>query len=33
LPYDHLEGDGARFFKAAAELGLEGVVSKRAASR
>ena len=23
---DHLEGDGARFFKAAAELGLEGVV-------
>jgi ATP-dependent DNA ligase len=30
---DHLEGDGARFFKAAAKLGLEGVVSKRAASR
>jgi bifunctional non-homologous end joining protein LigD len=30
---DHLEGDGARFFKAAAELGLEGIVSKRAASR
>jgi bifunctional non-homologous end joining protein LigD len=30
---DHIEGDGARFFKAAAELGLEGIVSKRAASR
>jgi hypothetical protein len=30
---DHLEGDGARFLKAAAELGLEGIVSKRAASR
>jgi bifunctional non-homologous end joining protein LigD len=30
---DHVEGDGARFFKAAAELGLEGIVSKRAASR
>ncbi len=30
---DHLEGDGAKFFKAAAELGLEGIVSKRAASR
>ena len=24
---DHLEGDGNRFFKAAAELGLEGIVS------
>ena len=30
---DHVESDGARFFKAAAELGLEGIVSKRAASR
>jgi bifunctional non-homologous end joining protein LigD len=30
---DHVEGDGAGFFKAAAELGLEGIVSKRAASR
>src|SRR5262249_38323482 len=30
---DHVEGDGAKFFKAAAELGLEGIVSKRAASR
>ena len=30
---DHIEGDGARFFKATAELGLEGIVSKRAASR
>src|SRR5262245_61388654 len=30
---DHIEGDGATFFKAAAELGLEGIVSKRAASR
>jgi ATP-dependent DNA ligase len=30
---DHLEGDGARFFKAAVELGLEGIVSKRVASR
>jgi bifunctional non-homologous end joining protein LigD len=30
---DHVEGDGARFFKAAADLGLEGIVSKRAASR
>jgi bifunctional non-homologous end joining protein LigD len=29
---DHLEGDSAKFFKAAAELGLEGIVSKRAAS-
>ena len=29
---DHLECDGARFFKAAAELGLVGVVSKRAAT-
>jgi bifunctional non-homologous end joining protein LigD len=30
---DHVEGDGAKFFEAAAELGLEGIVSKRAASR
>src|SRR4051794_16287949 len=30
---DHVESDGARFFKAAAEIGLEGIVSKRAASR
>ena len=30
---DHLEGDGAKFFKAAADLGLEGIVSKRASSR
>jgi bifunctional non-homologous end joining protein LigD len=30
---DHLECDGVRFFEAAAELGLEGIVSKRAASR
>ena len=30
---DHIEVDGARFFKAAAEIGLEGIVSKRAASR
>jgi hypothetical protein len=30
---DHVEGDGAAFFKAAAELGLEGIVSKRMASR
>jgi bifunctional non-homologous end joining protein LigD len=29
---DHVEGGGARFFEAAAELGLEGIVSKRAAS-
>jgi bifunctional non-homologous end joining protein LigD len=29
---DHVDSDGARFFKAAAELGLEGIVSKRAAS-
>jgi bifunctional non-homologous end joining protein LigD len=27
---DHVEGDGTKFFKAAAELGLEGIVSKRA---
>ncbi|MBP7000964.1 MAG: DNA ligase D [Amaricoccus sp.] len=27
---DHLEGDGAAFFDRAAEMGLEGVVSKRA---
>ena len=30
---DHLEGDGAKFFKAAADLGLEGIVSRRTASR
>jgi ATP-dependent DNA ligase len=30
---DHLEGDGAKFLKAAAELGLESIVSKRMASR
>jgi bifunctional non-homologous end joining protein LigD len=30
---DHVDCDGARFFKAAAKLGLEGIVSKRAASR
>jgi bifunctional non-homologous end joining protein LigD len=30
---DHVDCDGAAFFKAAAELGLEGIVSKRAASR
>jgi bifunctional non-homologous end joining protein LigD len=30
---DHVDCDGARFFKAAAELGLEGIVSKRAESR
>src|SRR5262245_1825760 len=30
---DHFEGEGAAFFKAAAELGLEGIVSKRSASR
>jgi DNA ligase D-like protein (predicted ligase) len=30
---DHVEGDGAAFFKAAVELGLEGIISKRAASR
>jgi bifunctional non-homologous end joining protein LigD len=30
---DHFEGDGAAFFRAAAEIGLEGIVSKRAASR
>jgi hypothetical protein len=29
---DHVECDGAKFFKAAADLGLEGIVSKRAAS-
>jgi bifunctional non-homologous end joining protein LigD len=29
---DHVDCDGARFFKAAADLGLEGIVSKRAAS-
>jgi bifunctional non-homologous end joining protein LigD len=29
---DHIEGDGAKFFKHAAELGLEGIVSKRARS-
>jgi bifunctional non-homologous end joining protein LigD len=30
---DHVDRDGAKFFKAAAELGLEGIVSKRAASQ
>jgi hypothetical protein len=30
---DHVDCDGAKFFKAAAELGLEGIVSKRPASR
>ena len=30
---DHVEGDGAEFFEAAAKLGLEGIISKRAASR
>ena len=30
---DHVEGDGAKFFEAAADLGLEGIVSKRVASR
>ena len=30
---DHFEGDGAAFFKAAAEIGLEGIISKQAASR
>jgi ATP-dependent DNA ligase len=30
---DHIGGDGAKFFRAAAELGLEGIVSKRLASR
>jgi len=30
---DHLEGDRAKFFKAVAGLGLEGIVCKRAASR
>jgi hypothetical protein len=30
---DHFECDGVGFFKAAAGLGLEGIVSKRAASR
>jgi bifunctional non-homologous end joining protein LigD len=30
---DHVEGAGGRFFRAAADLGLEGIVSKRAASR
>jgi ATP-dependent DNA ligase len=30
---DHVEGDGATFFRAAAELGLEGIVSNRMASR
>ena len=30
---DHVDCDGAKFFKAAADLGLEGIVSKRAASR
>jgi bifunctional non-homologous end joining protein LigD len=30
---DHIDGAVARFFRTAAELGLEGIVSKRAASR
>jgi bifunctional non-homologous end joining protein LigD len=30
---DHVDCNGAKFFKAATELGLEGIVSKRAASR
>jgi ATP-dependent DNA ligase len=30
---NQLDGDGVAFFKAAAELGLEGIVSKPAASR
>ena len=30
---DHFEGEGAALFKAAAEIGLEGIVSKRSASR
>lgn len=30
---DHVDGDGAGFFQAAVELGLEGIVSKRIASR
>ncbi len=30
---DHVDCDGARFFKAAADLGLEGIISKQAASR
>jgi bifunctional non-homologous end joining protein LigD len=30
---DHVDCDGTRFFKAVVELGLEGIVSKRAASR
>jgi bifunctional non-homologous end joining protein LigD len=29
---DHVDCDGAKFFKAAAELGLEGIVSKRVQS-
>jgi bifunctional non-homologous end joining protein LigD len=29
---DHVECNGAKFFNAAAELGLEGIVSKRARS-
>jgi ATP-dependent DNA ligase len=29
---EHVKCDGAKFFKAAAELGLEGIISKRAAS-
>jgi ATP-dependent DNA ligase len=29
---DHVDCDGAKFFKAAADLGLEGIVSKRATS-
>lgn len=30
---DHVDCDGAKFFKAAVEIGLEGIVSKRMASR
>jgi bifunctional non-homologous end joining protein LigD len=29
---DHVDCDGAKFFKAAADLGLEGIVSKQATS-
>ena len=29
---DHVDCDGAKFFKAAAELGLEGIISKRVRS-
>jgi ATP-dependent DNA ligase len=30
---DHFEGEGAKLFEAAVEIGLEGIVSKRLASR